>query len=131
MPNNTYLHRHIGCYYRAKVLEIQKMGGKREKLQELIGHALGHLKRAEESDGNFFHICFYLACLSSQAGRYEEAEYYFQKEFSKELPPVAKQALHLGYGNFQLYQMKCEDKAIHHFTTGVKINQESKEREKM
>lgn len=39
--------------------------------------------------------------------------------------------LHLRYGNFQLYNMKCEEKAIHHFVEGVKINQESKESEKM
>ncbi|XP_057591599.1 interferon-induced protein with tetratricopeptide repeats 2 [Hippopotamus amphibius kiboko] len=131
MPDNTYLHYHIGCYYRAKVLEVEKMCGEREKLQELVGHALDHLKRAEESNGNFSHICSYIACLHSQAGQYEKAEYYFQKEFRKELPPLTKQVFHLRYGNFQLYQMKCEDKAIHHFIEGVKINQESKAREKM
>lgn len=136
MPNNAHLHFHIGSCYRAKVLETQKtaeneMCGKREKLQELIGHALHHLRRAEKINGNLFLVCSYLACLCVQAGQYEEAEYYFQKEFSKELPPVAKQVLHLRYGNFQLYNMKCEEKAIHHFVEGVKINQESKESEKM
>ena len=58
-------------------------------------------------------------------------KYYFQKEFSKELTSVAKQVLHLRYGNFQVYQMNCEDKAIFHFIEGAKINQESKEKEKM
>uniref|UniRef100_A0A8C3W5K2 Interferon induced protein with tetratricopeptide repeats 2 n=1 Tax=Catagonus wagneri TaxID=51154 RepID=A0A8C3W5K2_9CETA len=136
MPNNAYLHFYIGSCYRSQVLKTQNMGenemcGKREKLQELIGHALNHLRRAEKSNGNLFHICSYLACLCVQAGQYEEAEYYFQKEFSKELSPVAKQVLHLRYGNFQLYHMKREDKAIHHFVEGVKINQESKQSEKM
>lgn len=131
MPNNIYLHCHIGCCYRAKVLEVEKMGGEREELQRLIRHAIDHLKRADESNGNFFRISSYLACLYAQVGQYEEAEYYFQKEFSKELSPVAKQVLHLRYGNFQLFQRKCEDKAIHHFIEGVKINQGSKEGEKM
>ena len=131
MPNNIYLHCHIGCCYRAKVLEAEKMGREREELQKLVRHAIDHLKRADESNGNFFRIGSYLACLHAQVGQYEEAEYYFQKEFSKELPPVAKQVLHLRYGNFQLYQRKCEDKAIHHFIEGVKINQGSKEGEKM
>ena len=107
------------------------MGGEREELQRLIRHAIDHLKRADESNGNFFRISSYLACLYAQVGQYEEAEYYFQKEFSKELSPVAKQVLHLRYGNFQLFQRKCEDKAIHHFIEGVKINQGSKEGEKM
>ncbi|KAB1271150.1 Interferon-induced protein with tetratricopeptide repeats 2 [Camelus dromedarius] len=136
MPNNPYLHCHIGCFYRAKVLEIQNMEenemyGKREKLQELIRHALDHLKRADEINGNLSRVCSYLACLYAWVGQYEEAEHYFQKEFSKVLPPVAKQVLHLRYGNFQWYQMKCEDKAIHSFIEGMKINQESKEREKI
>ncbi|XP_058399469.1 interferon-induced protein with tetratricopeptide repeats 2-like [Diceros bicornis minor] len=136
MPNNAHLHYHIGCCYRAKVLQIQKVGEnetyrKREKVQELIGQAVAHLKRADEINGNLPDACSYLACFYAQAGQYEEAEYYFQKEFSKELTPVAKQVLHLRYGNFQRYQMKCEDKAILHFIEGVKINQESKEKEKM
>ncbi|XP_008541259.2 interferon-induced protein with tetratricopeptide repeats 2 isoform X1 [Equus przewalskii] len=136
MPNNAHLHYHIGCCYRAKLLEIQKVGenevyGKREKVQELIRRAVDHLKKADEINGNLSHACSYLACLYAQAGQYEEAEYYFQKEFSKELTSVAKQVLHLRYGNFQLYQMKCEDKAILHFIEGAKINQESKEKEKM
>jgi hypothetical protein len=35
-----------------------------------------------------------------------------QKKLSKEHAPIAKQLLHLFYGNFQVYQMKLEDKAI-------------------
>ncbi|KAF6317287.1 interferon induced protein with tetratricopeptide repeats 2 [Rhinolophus ferrumequinum] len=133
MPNNAYLHCQIGTCYRAKVHEYQNAGenGKREELQELIGQAISHLRRADELNGNLIHICSYLACLYAQVGQYEEAEYYFQKELSKELSPVDKQVLHLRYGNFQLYQMKCDNKAIHHFMEGVKINQESKEGEKM
>ncbi|KAK2501357.1 hypothetical protein MC885_020422 [Smutsia gigantea] len=137
MPHNAYLHYHIGCSYRAKVLqtlydvEENDMNGKREKLQELIEQSVDHLKIADENSGKFSRVCSYLASLYVLADQYEEAEYYFQKEFSRELTPVAKQVLHLRYGNFQLFQMKCEDKAIHHFIEGVKINQESKEKEKI
>lgn len=136
MPNNAYLHYHIGACYRAKVHTYQNIGenvryGEREEFQELIEQAVSYLKRADELNGNLNHVCSYLACLCAQAGQYEEAEYYFQKEFRKELTPVDKQVLHLRYGNFQRFQMKCEDKAIHHFMEGVKINQETKEKEKM
>ncbi|XP_023402708.2 interferon-induced protein with tetratricopeptide repeats 2 [Loxodonta africana] len=132
MPNNAYLHYHIGCCYRAKVLQIQsERYEEREKLPELIEQGLDYLKKADELNGNLPNVCSYLASLYAQVNQYEEANYYFQKEFSKELAPVAKQLLHLRYGSFQLYQMKCEEKAIHHFIEGVKIKQESKEKEKM
>ncbi|KFO23291.1 Interferon-induced protein with tetratricopeptide repeats 2 [Fukomys damarensis] len=142
MPHNTYLHYHIGSCYRTQVLQTLKVGenkmcGERKKFLEQIELAVEYLKKADENNGNFSGICSSIASLYAiageykEAGYYEKAEYYFQKEFSKELTPVAKQVLHLRYGNFQLYQMKCADKAIHHFIEGVKINLESKEREKM
>ncbi|XP_034518299.1 interferon-induced protein with tetratricopeptide repeats 2 isoform X2 [Ailuropoda melanoleuca] len=135
-PNDAYLHWNIGCLYRTKVFEmLQDVGknetGKRERLQEAIGQAVHHLKRAEEAGVNLPCVFSYLACLYVQAGQYDDAEHYFQKEFSKELSPGARQVLHLRYGNFQLYQLKNEDKAIHHFIQGMKIDQESKEKEKM
>lgn len=135
-PNNAYLHCHIGVCYRAKVHQYHhagenEMNGKREELQELIGQAVHYLKRADELNGNLAHVYSYLACLHAQAHQYEEAEYYFQKEFGKELTSGDRQVLHLRYGNFQLFQMKCEDKAIHHFMEGVKINQDAKVTEKM
>ncbi|XP_029787533.1 interferon-induced protein with tetratricopeptide repeats 2 [Suricata suricatta] len=137
MPNNTYLHYYTGCCYRTKVLEILQdtgkndMYGRRKKLQEAIEQAMYHLKRVEEANTKLPCVGSYLACLYAQAGQYDEAEHYFQKEFCKELSPGAKQVLHLRYGNFQLYQRKSENTAIHHFIQGVKINQDSKEREKM
>ncbi|XP_005385908.1 PREDICTED: interferon-induced protein with tetratricopeptide repeats 2 [Chinchilla lanigera] len=142
MPHNPYLHYQIGSCYRSQVLQLLETGEKeiyeeREKLLKQIELAVRHLKEASENSGNFSCIYSTMASLYAiagqytKAGYYEEAECYFQKEFSQELTPVAKQALHLRYGNFQLYQMKCADKAIHHFMEGVKINVESKERAKM
>ncbi|XP_059251788.1 interferon-induced protein with tetratricopeptide repeats 2-like [Mustela nigripes] len=136
-PDSTILHWRIGCLYRTKVLEMlqdpgrNEMSVQRAKLQETIEQAVYHLKRVDEANAEFPCVCSYLACLYAQAGKYDAAEHYFQKEFSKELSPGARQVLHLRYGNFQLYQLKCEDKAIHHFIQGMKINQESKEKEKM
>ncbi|XP_006096680.1 interferon-induced protein with tetratricopeptide repeats 2 [Myotis lucifugus] len=135
-PNNPYLHCHLGVCYRAKVLEYEKRGlsrryGEREDYQELIRRAVGHLKRADELNGNLANVGSFLACLHHRVGQYEEAEYYFQREFSKELTAVDRQVLHLRYGNFQWFQMKCESKAIHHFLEGVKINQDPKATGKM
>ncbi|XP_012872561.1 PREDICTED: interferon-induced protein with tetratricopeptide repeats 2 [Dipodomys ordii] len=133
MPNNAYLHYHIGSCYRSQVLQRGKkaMNVERKQFLLLVEQAIDHLRKAEELNVNIFQIDSYLANLYTIAGQYKEAEFYFQKEFSKELGPVSKQLLHLRYGNFQLYQMKREDKAIQQFMEGVKINQESKEKEKM
>ncbi|CAK6436292.1 unnamed protein product [Pipistrellus nathusii] len=135
-PNNAYLHCHLGVCYRAKVLECEKRGltgryGYREDYQELIRHAVDHLKRADELNGTLVNVGSFLACLHLQAGQYEDAEYYFQREFAKELTAVERQVLHLRYGNFQWFQRKCESKAIHHFMEGVKINQDPKATGKM
>ncbi|KAG8523038.1 Interferon-induced protein with tetratricopeptide repeats 2, partial [Galemys pyrenaicus] len=135
-PNNSHIHFHMGYCYREKIFDMKNMGihqslGKKEKFQELIRQAVYHLKIAEESHGNYYCVYSTLATLYTIAGQYKEAECYFQKEFNLELHPIVKQRLHLRYGNFQLYQMKCEHKAIHHYMEGVKIKQQSSEKEKM
>lgn len=107
------------------------MYGEREDVWELRRQAMDHLQRADELNGSLQHVCSFLAGFHAQAGRYEEAEYYFQKEFSKELTPLDQQLLHLRYGNFQWYNMKCESKAIHHFIEGVRINHNPHVTEKM
>nr|XP_048294831.1 interferon-induced protein with tetratricopeptide repeats 2-like isoform X1 [Myodes glareolus]XP_048294832.1 interferon-induced protein with tetratricopeptide repeats 2-like isoform X2 [Myodes glareolus] len=136
LPNNAYVHYHIGCCYRSKVLGIAytreaELNGNPEKLQELTQLAIKHLRKAEETKEMLKQCCSYLAGLYAMANQYEKAEYYFQKEFKKDLSPGLKQSLHLYYGNFQLFQMKCENKAIHHFMEGVKIRRETKSKEKM
>ncbi|XP_027795732.1 interferon-induced protein with tetratricopeptide repeats 2 [Marmota flaviventris] len=133
--DNAYLHFYIGCCYRSKILETgnrrqnENVWG-REELQKLVRQGVDHLKKVEKNE-NFQHICSYIAALYAIAGQYEEADHYFQKEFRKELTPVGRQLLHLRYGNFQLYQRKCKEKAIHHYLEGLKINEESKEKEKI
>ncbi|KAM7330120.1 hypothetical protein ACRRTK_011733 [Alexandromys fortis] len=136
LPNNAYVNYYMGCCYRSKVLEIAdtkeaELNRNQEKLQALTKLAIKYLRIAEETKAMLKHSCSYLAGLYAIAKQYEEAEYYFQKEFKSVLTPSNKQLLHLQYGNFQLYQMKCEDKAIHHFMEGVKIRQETKSKEKM
>ncbi|XP_012859668.3 interferon-induced protein with tetratricopeptide repeats 2 [Echinops telfairi] len=132
MPNNAYVHYYIACCHRAKVLQMQhERFGEKEKLLELVHQAVDHFKKAEKLNANLLNIYSSLACLLAQAGQYEEADCYFQKEFRRELSPVVMQLLHLRYGNFQLYQMHCEEKAIHHFIEGIKINKRSKPKEKM
>ncbi|XP_048194699.1 interferon-induced protein with tetratricopeptide repeats 2 [Perognathus longimembris pacificus] len=135
MPNNAYLHYRIGCCYKSEVLQMntreKAMNRKRRKFLELTEKAIHHLRKAEDLNVNFVHVGSYLASIYANAGQYKEADFYFQKEFSKELAPVPKQLLHLRYGNFQLYQMKREDKAIQQFIEGVKIKQKSKAKEKM
>ncbi|KAM6184815.1 interferon-induced protein with tetratricopeptide repeats 2 [Rhynchocyon petersi] len=132
MPNNAYLYFYLGCCYRSEVIQIQneRYGG-RENLWGLIEQAINYFKKADELHINLPSVYHYLSNLCAQVNRYEEAEYYFQKEFHQELSPVAKQLLHLRYGNFQLFQKRCEEKAIHHFLEGLKINQRSRPKEKI
>ncbi|KAK7811495.1 hypothetical protein U0070_008696 [Myodes glareolus] len=136
LPNNAYAHYHIGCCYRSKVLGMvhrreTALNGNQTRFQELMQLAIDHLRKAEEIKEFLEHSCSYLAGLYAMTNQYEEADYYFQKEFKNVLTPGLKQLLHLQYGNFQLFQMKCEDKAIHHFMEGVKIRRETKPKGKM
>ncbi|XP_051002314.1 interferon-induced protein with tetratricopeptide repeats 2 [Acomys russatus] len=136
LPHNAYVHYHIGCCYRSKVLQLLNsrqiaLNGGRENFEELMQLALKHLRKAEEVKGILDRSCSYLAGLYIIAGRYEEADYYFQKEFNTVHAPGAKQLLHLQYGNFQFFQMKCEAKAIHYYMEGVKIKRETKPKAKM
>lgn len=136
LSNNAYVHYHIGCCYRSKVLQVLHsretvLNGDRENFERLLQLALNHLKKAEEIKEMLDRSCSYLAGLYVIAGQYEEAEYYFQKEFKKEQAPGSKQLLHLQYGNFQFFQMNCEAEAIYHYMEGVKINSETKPKAKM
>ena len=74
--------------------------------------------------------CSDLACLYAMMGQYDEAEYYFQKEFSKDLTPVERQVLHVCYSNFQQHQRMCSDTAICHYQ-GLHINGTVTEMEKL
>lgn len=135
LPNNAYVHYYIGCCYRAKFFQIdtreRTFNGDRKKIEELMQLALNHLRKAEEIKEMIENSCSFLAGLYVIKGQYEEADYYFQKEFNKDLPPGPKQLLHLRYGNFQFFQMKREDKAVYHYMEGVKIKRKTKPREKM
>ncbi|CAO2585264.1 Interferon-induced protein with tetratricopeptide repeats 2, partial [Lemmus lemmus] len=119
LPKNAYAHYHIGCCYRSKVLGIvhrreTALNENQKKFQELIQLAISHLRKAEEIKEFLENSCSYLARLYAMVNR-----------------PGLKQLLHLQYGNFQLFQMNCEDKAIHHFMEGVKIRGEMKPKGKM
>ncbi|KAM5236469.1 interferon-induced protein with tetratricopeptide repeats 2-like [Ctenodactylus gundi] len=136
LPNNAYVHYHIGCCYRSKIFQILNTDRSEryepsERLLDLTQQAVHHLKKVDEISGNLFRVWPYLASVYALVGQHQEADYYFQKEFSRNLSPASKQVLHLRYGNFQLYQVKCEHEAIHHFLEGVKISYESKEKAKM
>lgn len=135
LPNNAYVHYYIGCCYRAKFFQIdtkeRAFNGDRRKFEELMQLALNHLRKAEEIKEMIEQSCSFLAGLYIIKRQYEEADYYFQKEFNKDLPPGPKQLLHLRYGNFQFFQMKREDKAVYHYMEGVKIKRKTKPREKM
>ncbi|XP_012787940.2 interferon-induced protein with tetratricopeptide repeats 2-like [Sorex araneus] len=135
LPNSTRIHYIIGTCYREKIQKI--FGGHNRMCQEseyLLQHqieqGIDHFKKAD-NNRNLSQVNLSLAFLHAIAGEYNEAEHYYQREFSKDLSPLQKQQLHLYYGNFQSFQMKCEEKAIHHYMEGVKINHASKEKEKM
>ncbi|XP_054974651.1 interferon-induced protein with tetratricopeptide repeats 2-like [Sorex araneus] len=135
LPNDTRIHYIIGTCYREKVQKNiwrnDRMCQESENLlQYQIEQGIDHFKKAD-TNRNFSQVNLSLAFLHATAGEYNEAEHYYQREFSKDLSPLQKQLLHLYYGNFQFFHIKCEEKAIHHYMEGVKINHESKEKEKM
>ncbi|MBZ3887963.1 Interferon-induced protein with tetratricopeptide repeats 2 [Sciurus carolinensis] len=126
VPNNVYQHLQIGCCYRAKIRQIQRSrkcttNEDEEELREILKNAVDHFKKVVELNVNLPRACSDLACLYAITGQYDEAEYYFQKEFSRDLPPAERQVLHLRYGNFQQYQRLCDASAIHHYLEGLNI----------
>lgn len=136
VPNNVFQHLQIRCCYRAKIRQIQRSRGyttkeKEAELREMTRHALNHFKRVVELNVNLPRACSDLACLYAITGQYDKAEYYFQKEFSKDLPPAERQVLHLRYGNFQQYQRLRDDTAIHHYLQGLNINGTVTKKEKL
>ncbi|XP_012787939.2 interferon-induced protein with tetratricopeptide repeats 2-like [Sorex araneus] len=134
LPNNTSIHYIIGTFYREKVQKDvwgrNRMCQESENLlQYQIEQGIDRFKKADNR--NTSDVNLNLALLHAIAGEYNEAEHYYQREFSKDLTPLAEQNLHLQYGNFQLYQMHCEDDAIHYYMEGIKINIKSKQRKEM
>ncbi|KAF5911189.1 hypothetical protein HPG69_019555, partial [Diceros bicornis minor] len=68
MCNDTAIRRYLeGLNRNGTKVGENEMYGKREKVQELIGQAVDHLKTADEINGNLPHACSYLSCLYAQA----------------------------------------------------------------
>ncbi|XP_049620592.1 interferon-induced protein with tetratricopeptide repeats 2-like [Suncus etruscus] len=131
-PNKAQEHFRIGFKYRGEVLQMTKrpMFGNRDDLNELIQKAIYHLKKAHELDEDLPCVCLYLGELYSEAGQHTKAKHYFQEEQRKALTPVDEQRFHLHYGNV-LLRNKEDEKAIHHFLEGVKIQHSSKEKDRI
>ncbi|XP_049620528.1 interferon-induced protein with tetratricopeptide repeats 2-like [Suncus etruscus] len=131
LPNNTRIHFTIGTCYQQKVRQIwwqnNQMSQEKEKAQYLRRQAMNHFKKAD-NNRNISKINLNLAFLHAIASELKEAEHYYQREFSKKLPPSCEQKLQVKYGKFLFYNMKNEDGAIHHYMEAVKINYESQER---
>lgn len=136
IPNNAQMHFTIGSVYETKVLEkaaekLRMSDEEKQNFRELVEQGLYHFKRSREIKGNHPSACLKIAKLYLQLDDHQKAEKCFEEEFNTAPTPLAKQKLHLLYGYFQYFDLNCEDTSIHHYMEGVKIDQESPEKDKM
>lgn len=132
-PNSGFLHHQLGICYRINLIEMKKKKyqPRQQEKEELINHCIFHFKKAVEHKTKFFYAYLDLANIYAEAKRHQEAEETFQKVFEMSwLTCVEKQQLHLRYGCYQEFQKKSESEAIEQYLEGLKIENDSFEREK-
>ncbi|XP_062988980.1 interferon-induced protein with tetratricopeptide repeats 5-like [Elgaria multicarinata webbii] len=130
-PNSGFLHHQIGLCYRAQYLEKKK--GKRHAFQEmeLIYTCIFHFKKVVERKTKFVYAYLDLANMYAEGGQLQAAEDIFRKLFAmSKLTCAEKQQIHFHYGCFQEFHKKSESEALEHYLKGLKIENESFERNK-
>ncbi|NWQ97556.1 IFIT5 protein, partial [Burhinus bistriatus] len=132
-PKSAFLHHQLGVCYKAKLFQLKKTTRypPQEQVEELVRHAIFHLKTATDQKTNFFSAHKDLANVYAVGKRYKEAEETFQKTFQINILFYDdKQELYYHYGNFQRFHMKSESEAIRYYLEGLKIERESYGRNK-
>ncbi|XP_066179969.1 LOW QUALITY PROTEIN: interferon-induced protein with tetratricopeptide repeats 5-like [Sylvia atricapilla] len=131
-PNSVFLHHQLGLCYRFKVTQLKKTRfTPREEVENLIQHAIFHLKTVIDKKPVFFSAYADLASVYALGKRYEEAEEIFQEVLQRnDLPCGEKQEIYFHYGNFQHFHMKSESKAIKYYIASLKMEKDSYGRKK-
>ncbi|KAM4636713.1 interferon-induced protein with tetratricopeptide repeats 5-like [Discoglossus pictus] len=137
IPTSGFLHHQIGLCYRQKMVQKKAARGNRrygnsnsEEIRQLIDNAIFHFEIVIELKKTFVFAYIDLANMYNETKQYDKSEEAFQKVFNmKNLTQEEKQAIHLNYGRFQEYCQKSESKAIHHYKEGLKIFEDTKERQ--
>uniref|UniRef100_A0ACB8F8W4 Uncharacterized protein n=1 Tax=Sphaerodactylus townsendi TaxID=933632 RepID=A0ACB8F8W4_9SAUR len=103
----------------------------REQMEELIRHCIFHFQEAMKYNTKFVFTYLDLAGMYAEAKRFQEAEETFQKVFAMaKLPCEEQQLLHFRYGRYQQLQKKSEAEAVKHYLNGMRIENESYQRER-
>ncbi|NWW73156.1 IFIT5 protein, partial [Climacteris rufus] len=131
-PASVFLHHQLGLCYKLKALELKKT---RDTPQDQLGNflqlAIFHLKTVIDKKSTFIYAYSDLAKTYALDKRYEEAEETFQKVLQRNnLSCSDKQCLYFNYGNFQLFDMNSESKAITYYIEGLKVQKDTPERKK-
>ncbi|XP_061490331.1 interferon-induced protein with tetratricopeptide repeats 5-like isoform X2 [Rhineura floridana] len=133
-PNSGFLHHQTGICYRTQYFKIKASKGThqdREQLAELIRLGIFHFIKVVEHKTKFFYAYLDLASMYAEGKELQKAEETFQKAFAmKNLTDTEKQQFHFGYGRFQAFHKRSESEAVKHYLAGLKIENESFERNK-
>ncbi|NXO16440.1 IFIT5 protein, partial [Oriolus oriolus] len=131
-PNSVFLHHQLGLCYRLKALELKKRGyTPQEEVENLIQLAIFHFETVTKKKPTFIAAHSDLASMYALCKRYEEAEEIFQEVLQRNsLSCGEKQDIYLSYGNFQLFHMNSESKAIKCYVESLKLEKDSYPRRK-
>ncbi|XP_067908653.1 interferon-induced protein with tetratricopeptide repeats 5-like [Heterodontus francisci] len=137
-PNSTFLHHQIGLCYRNNLFQLNKNPGSKnprnpafQQKAELIKLCKYHFEKAfEHRPLTFITAQLDFAGICSLNEEYLKAEEIYSNLLKlKDIHPDNKQAIFLQVGLFELHHKRSESSAITHFLEGLKIKNDSKERQ--
>ncbi|XP_018616350.2 interferon-induced protein with tetratricopeptide repeats 1-like [Scleropages formosus] len=129
-PNNAALHNKISmCYKKQRQSLLKTRDASDSSAQRLLAWQIDHLEKAISLRPSKVKIMMDLAKAYGEAKAFRKAEELFEKIFkvAEDLKDNL-QAVYLCYGDFQLYQKKCESSAIKQYMKGSKIQNDTPEK---
>lgn len=135
IPHSCFLHHQIGIYYK---IELNKLGDRNprrpatQQQTELISQCKYHFGKASEfRPRSVIRPMLDFADICIISGEYSKAEEIYNNLVKLEdIRPENIQLICLQAGSFEFYEKGSESRAISLFLKGVKIEYNSKEREK-
>lgn len=122
-PDSSRLHHEIANNYRWKAMQIGDMHN-----PKLLSYCIHHLEEGARLNPHFVYPQIELALRYAEVGNYAKAKQKFQELFARpNLQPADLQAWHRIYGDFILYRLGSEARAVKHYKEGMAMQNVSSE----
>ncbi|XP_044276556.1 interferon-induced protein with tetratricopeptide repeats 5-like isoform X1 [Varanus komodoensis] len=132
-PNSGFLHHQMGLCYRAQYFKMKKAKARHQVIKEnkLLELSIFHFQKVVERKTKFISAYLDLAGMYAEAGQLRTAEETYRKVLvMSRLTCAEKQEIHFRFGHFQEFYKKSELEALKHYLEGLKIENNSFERNK-